>query len=375
MMLQAEDFGIVGDGQTDNSPGLRALRDAIRAGVDRSWVVDFDPGHYCYTDNTWWKFGERDVTLRCNGARLECTSENNWARTFGLLSAASTPVLYAPDDVPFDPAQATLPTGYRFASADARAQSIALLDPVALATGEVVLLAGHIQQIREVDGVPEGWGWPPNYRVYEYAVVDSQDGNAVTLRHRLRNAYDDLWPDWLHQPLAPEQARLHGKPRLFLTHGDGWRQLRSLHIHDAVFAANRHKTHTPFGFTGRKFELIGCRTEGEVHTYMNHVEDFEARDCDFGRVEVDKINRRVSFDRCRFRGTLFSMGAGAEQLTLRDCDIMGDANGQGLNIAPRDVRFAGTVRVHGRTIFQNSPTVSVPGPTRLTGMIAGSNER
>jgi hypothetical protein len=46
---------------------------------------------------------------------------------------------------------------------------------------------------------------------------------------------------------------------------------------------------------------------------------------------------------------------------------MGDANGRGIDIAPRDVQFAGTVRVFGRTIFQNAPTVSVPGPVLISG--------
>ena len=84
---------------------------------------------------------------------------------------------------------------------------------------------------------------------------------------------------------------------------------------------------------------------------------------------MDKINRCVRFDHCVFRGALTGMGAGVESLYLRDCDIMGEANGRGLDIAPRNVRFEGVVRVHGRTVFQNAPTVSVPGPVLLTGLI------
>jgi hypothetical protein len=232
-----------------------------------------------------------------------------------------------------------------------------------------VLLTGLIQQIREVDGAKEGWGWPPNCRFYEYKTVESVDGTNIRFTERLRHAYDETWPDWEQTPLTGH-TNPYGAARLFLTHGTGWRQLRSLRVCGAVFVANRNKKYTPLGFTGRRFELIGCRTEGEVHTYMSHVEDFDARDCDFGGVELDKINRHVRFDRCIFRGALTSMGAGVESLSLRDCDIMGDANGLGLDIAPRNVRFEGTVRVHGRTVFQNDPTVSVPGPVLLTGMIA-----
>ena len=46
-VLAAEDYGTVGDGQTDNTAGLMAIRDQVRAGTDRVWTVDFDPGHYC----------------------------------------------------------------------------------------------------------------------------------------------------------------------------------------------------------------------------------------------------------------------------------------------------------------------------------------
>jgi hypothetical protein len=300
---------------------------------------------------------------------VENVSEHAWARSWGLLPTSNDPHGFSPDDVPFSVPETTLPAGARFHSVEASTQEIDLFTPLPLIPGEVVLLTGYVQQIREVGGVKEGWGWPPNYRVYEYQTVESVDGTNIRFTERLRNAYDENWPDWDQTPLAGHTNR-YGAARLFQTRGTGWRQLRSLRVHGAVFVANRNKTFTPLGFTGRKFELIGCSIEGEVQTYMNHVEEFEARDCDFGRVEVDKINRRVRFDRCRFRGTLFSMGAGVEHLILRDCDIMGDANGLGLDIAPRDVRFEGIVRVHGRTVFQNSPTVSAPGPVLLTGMIA-----
>jgi hypothetical protein len=58
-----------------------------------------------------------------------------------------------------------------------------------------------------MNGVPEGWGWPPNFRAYEYATVDSADGATVTLRGRLRHTYDEGWHDWEHSPLAGDVRR------------------------------------------------------------------------------------------------------------------------------------------------------------------------
>ena len=52
MLINASDFGLVGDGVTDNTMGLRRLRDHIRGLEDRPIVVEFGPGHYLYTDNS-----------------------------------------------------------------------------------------------------------------------------------------------------------------------------------------------------------------------------------------------------------------------------------------------------------------------------------
>jgi hypothetical protein len=74
-VLKAEDFKIVGDGKTDNSAALMAIRDQIRAGKDRVWHVDFEPGHYCYADNRWAMFGDRSVVLEFNHSTLECFAD------------------------------------------------------------------------------------------------------------------------------------------------------------------------------------------------------------------------------------------------------------------------------------------------------------
>jgi hypothetical protein len=266
----------------------------------------------------------------------------------------------------FVQAEAVVPQGSRFHSVDGGEQDIELLAASALEPGEVVLLAGHIQQIRKVDGEPQGWGWPPNFRVYEYKTVESADGGVVRFTERLRHAYDETWPEWDHTPLEAH-TNPYGAPRLFRTRLSGYTLQRSLRIERAIFVANRNKPFTPLSFTGLHIHLEGCKVEGDCPLHMSHTEHFEAIGCDFARCEMDKINRRVRFDRCVFRGPLTGKGAGVEQLMVRDCDIMGDASGRGLDIAPRDVTFAGAVRVFGRATFQNDPTVSVPGPVLISG--------
>jgi hypothetical protein len=362
--LDATDFGIVGDGVTDNSLGLKHLRDTIRQGTGRVWAVEFEPGHYCYADNTWWLFGDRDVVLRFNDARVECISTHAWTRSWSLLPTMNPNEYWA--DGPFVQAEAVVPAGTRFHSADASEREIELFAAPMLERDEVVLLAGHIQQIREVEGELEGWGWPPNFRVYEYKTVESTDGNVVRFTERLRQAYDETWPEWEHTPLAA-RTRPYGAPRVFKTRFPGYTLQRSLRVERAVFVGNRNKPYTPLSYTGLHIHLEGCKVEGDCPLHMSHTEHFEAAGCDFARCEIDKINRRVRFDRCVFGGPLTGLGAGVEDLLVRDCDVMGDANGRGIDMAPRGVQFAGTVRVFGRMTFQNAPTVSVPGPVVISG--------
>ena len=103
MLIDASEFGLIGDGVTDNSPALRQLRDYLRGLEDRHVVMDFEPRHYLYTDNTWWKFGECRVTLRFNGARVENVSEHAWTRSWDLLPTSNNPHEFSPDDAPFEP--------------------------------------------------------------------------------------------------------------------------------------------------------------------------------------------------------------------------------------------------------------------------------
>jgi hypothetical protein len=72
MTINAEDFGVVGDGERHNTLELIALRDHIRDGPDRVWQVEFEPGHYAYEEESWLMFGARTVILEFNHSTVEC---------------------------------------------------------------------------------------------------------------------------------------------------------------------------------------------------------------------------------------------------------------------------------------------------------------
>ena len=90
MILQAADFDVQGDGQTDNTKFLAALRDHIRAGPDRIWHVEFEPGHYAYSDNRWAMFGDRTVILEFNHSTVECFAD-------AILPLGAGPLVWKPE--------------------------------------------------------------------------------------------------------------------------------------------------------------------------------------------------------------------------------------------------------------------------------------
>src|SRR5262245_37512753 len=67
-----------------------AIRDQIRAGADRVWLVDFEPGHYCYADNRWAMFGDRTVILDFNHATVECFADP-------ILPLGTGPLVWRPE--------------------------------------------------------------------------------------------------------------------------------------------------------------------------------------------------------------------------------------------------------------------------------------
>ena len=245
--LQAADFGIVGDGQTDNSAGLRALWDAIRGGGDRAWQIDFDPGHYCYGDNTWALFGDRDVTLRFNHSKVECCSTDPWSSNFGLFPMAGPFGFWG--DGPFRLDRVILPPGTLIAAAGPGDRMIRLLaDPVdgPPEPGETVLIGGDVQQtVVEPDGTVVGHGVPANLRFFEFKTVAAVPApDVVQLVEPLRYTYDDNWPDLKHT-LVGATVRFYGKPRVWRSRLPGYAMTRALRIEKAHFVGNRNKPATP----------------------------------------------------------------------------------------------------------------------------------
>ena len=332
MILQAADFDVQGDGQTDNTKFLAALRDHIRAGPDRIWHVEFEPGHYAYSDNRWAMFGDRTVILEFNHSTVECFAD-------AILPLGAGPLVWKPEY----PAPQTVDifiAGDLIESVSAVAKggfvqtdTVMLKEAVAgqYRQGDRVLVAGYIQQTSE-DGT-QGWGWPPNFRYFEWKrVAEVIDGDTLRFEDPFRYSYDASWPDLLHG------GRPYGAPRIWRCRLDDGRQTnRSLTIRNANFIGGRKLPpggETPLALQGWHTRLEGCTalratpTTAGTLVWPTGAGRVEFMDCKIGsrEIEMDKIVESVLFERCDLP-RVASGGAGVLNVRFIDCNIYGFMQG------------------------------------------------
>jgi hypothetical protein len=328
MRLEGKDFGVVGDGQQDNTPELIALRDHIRAGPGATWHVNFQPGHYAYSDERWALFGDRTVILEFNDSTVECIARP-------LLPLGAGPITWNAE-FPARPtiANTTVQAGHLIETAPAGAREVRLKEsaPDYFRKGDLVLVAGDLQQFTE-DGT-RGWGWPPNFARFGWHRVERMADAQTVLVDPLRYTYDANWPDFPTDFFGA--PRIYGAPRIFRGRLDDGRQIiRSLTIRNANFIAGRNRpagTLTPLSARGWHIRFENCSTGENTLCWPSECYRNDHADCRFGgrQVEIDKIVEKCSMERCEVYGELTS------------------GRGSALDVSFRDVRFYGSVRATPR---------------------------
>jgi hypothetical protein len=338
-VIAAADFGVAGDGASDNTGELIALRNHIRGGPDRRWLVEFEPGHYCYTDNRWAMFGDRDVVLDFNNSKVECFAD-------AILPLGAGPIVWDVEyPVTKTAANPISPPGQLIA--DVRVgQDVAILVDAGdgFVPGDRVLVAGYIQQLTE-DGT-QGWGWPPNFRYFEWKrVAEVIDRNTLRFADPFRFEYLASWPDLVHG-----FNRLpYGAPRIWRCRlDDGRHTNRSLTIRNAHFIRGRNRqggTFTPISGRGWDFRLEHCTGAGGTLLWPAESRRSEYLDCQLWcqQVELDKIAESVRFERCDIRNRLSGGGGSVLDVSFRDCNIYGFVQAT----PRRSWRFEGACNLYG----------------------------
>lgn len=337
---------LVGDGQTDNSSGLLALRDTVRSAPDTPTVIEFPTGHYVYTDERWSSFGDREVILDFQGSQVECA-----ARPFFPLG--NGPIVW---DLESGRGSTVVP-GDLIESAAASDFAVLTAGADAYAPGDKVFIGGFIQQT-SADGTRQ-FGWPPNFRFFEYGAVAAVDGQEVRLTAPLRFSYDAGWPDL---PGGFGGVVL-GAARIWRLRLDDGRQVnRELTIRNANFVAGRDRTeHTPLSPRGWHITIENCTTGPGTVVWPAEAKRLIYRGCNFGgeSVELDKLVDTCRFESCTFTDPVTGGGACVLNATFEDCVFRNL-----VRLSPRFMKFNAACMFH--STLQLSKGVANT-PFRLTG--------
>jgi hypothetical protein len=182
-----KDFGAVGDGVTDDTAALFAMRDAlINANATAQWYLKGSGGNYLFANNKW-LCGLSNIDIDLEGGSLTYTSTSaanyDAVTFFGNPSTFAGPVsdsygagLSKIDALPIA-SVLVAETVLTFTSSG----SAALFD-----VGEPIIVGGW-----EIQSA----GYPPNLCVFEFNRVQSIDTGANTITVApLRNSYKSTWP-------------------------------------------------------------------------------------------------------------------------------------------------------------------------------------
>lgn len=189
--IDVREFGVVGDGSTDNATALIALRDYC-IGVSRSqhWHWTFPPGVYHYTNNRW-LVGLLNIRVSGYGASLRCTSTGTYAGDYWWFGPREG-IFRGNGEELISGSTFIVQTGHRIDSANAGATTIDLTttgDASNYAAGDKIFLHGYCMQ---------STGYSPNLRFFEWAEIDSISSGELTLTKPLQNTYDEDWCDHLY---------------------------------------------------------------------------------------------------------------------------------------------------------------------------------
>ena len=318
LIINAADYGVVGDGETDNSSALLLIRDVLRLDLERLHTVEFPPGHYVYTNNRWLAHTGR-VRVNGNGSTFQCI----YSDPAGRVQNQRPFNMQAPDqnayDEPFQGSVTGYTSGFKFATAAAGSRVVTLTEAgglSAFAVGMRVLLWGYDQQ---------WYGWPPNMRYYEWNVVSSVDeaDNTITLANPMAHDYDDRWGDFVSTG-SPPQA-YYGAPRILSLERPGqYFYAHYIELNDLFVANNPNTVGGSLGLAVicEDLRMNNVRGDTEINVFPKYSRQSYYRDCVFRKNDIDKINGRVIFERCHL-GMDLTHASGVQELRVVDCVIEG----------------------------------------------------
>jgi hypothetical protein len=218
-IIDVSDFGIRGDGKTDNTSAFFKLRRHLMAHPEVGYTLVFPNGRYHYQDGFWLR-GVRAYRLLGNGSvfcNIRPDRYHPQHRTLVLNPGMFTDLNRLPHGTE---EHYTSQCGDLIADAVAGASTVELLDtPPAgrYVPGMPVLLHGFNMMLG---------GYPPSPKFFEWKEVKSVTGRRITLTSPLRHDYLKDWPGQTNEPSSYGPPRL--SPLRVTAHGVGFRTSTSI---------------------------------------------------------------------------------------------------------------------------------------------------
>lgn len=340
--ISAVDFGVVGDGVTDNATALTTMRNYMVANPTVAFTVHFPPGFYKYSYNGWTK-GIVDLTIDGYGATFQCTT----AAVFSNEGIPLTSILWfytSNQNSSTNPLSSSFNSGYKINTVSAGSTTITLQTLATVsnyAVGDTILVHGFDQQFG---------GFPPNLRYFEYrkiTAINTSTG-AITLDTKLKNSYDSQWWDAVDYsdgtPYSYGEGYV-GKARALPIKNAYTNITKRMVIKGVTFVDNPN-TPSVVGFNYfniggvLNLSMIDCNLDG-LNAFNATMHDtcrliggsyncdfeldkicdlFQARDCSMSSVNADT-----------FRG--LSSAAGVNTVDIQDCVI----ENRIINLSPRNL--------------------------------------
>lgn len=326
-ILSIRDFGAVGDGKADDTAAFVAmhgqLTDEQRRDPALQAVITLPPGHYRYSWNRW-LWGLRHVTVDGYGARLECISESAWNLDKFPLVTNRNGFQTMQADQPGLSAQ--MNAGCLIETAGPGASIVRLRD----SNDAARFLAGRFVLVMSFD--QQFTGYPPNYRYFDYAVVVSVSGVAVTLDRPLRHLHRDDYPELTDDAIGRARILDIDRDDVPFAHRQtllGVTLLTSPHITDD----NAHYLLAQGVFS---FAARDCQFDSFVAS-VGH--EFIVDNCAMAYSEPDKLVSTLAFSNCRI-GEL-TQATGVDKLNAINCSFMTKAQAQARSVAFQGCTFAG----------------------------------
>jgi hypothetical protein len=303
----------------DSTLGFLALGERLRENRTTPQTVELPAGRLL-TRAAHWLNGVGDVALVGDGTTLQSLEPS-----VGLF-LLDEPFRVMRWAEPYKQLDVTHLPGHRIESVDAGSMSVRLSErPVVLLAGTTALIAGRIQQFANLHLPEDQWvafGWPPNFRWFEYTTVAAYEDGVVSLAAPLRHSYDATWRDYPGYNFGPYVA---GAARLYPC----GHLPRSITFRGINFARAAGAT-TGAGHVGLSLPALSLTLEDCTFldddgsfgaTFIQLADTIMLRRCSMGALEIDKCIRRVVIEDCELNGGLSSDGAGALEVELTRCAI------------------------------------------------------